>query len=135
MFHSTFRRVGDGGDFSPAVWRESFRSSARSLWEDDLGGSLSHCDRDGVRRALILEYLDDAVSIAYDDAERYWIAASSGVLASEFTVTGNGATVPAGSLIELESAWPIVEQFLRAPERRPTTTWVDAETLEWPDEY
>lgn len=135
MFHSTFRRVGDRRDFSPAVWRASFRSTARARWDHDLGGSISRRDRDGVRRSLVPEYLDGRVSIAYDDAEKYWIAVSSGGVTSGFMMTGNGATVPADSMIDLESAWPTVEQFLRAPEQRPAAIWVDAETLEWPDDY
>ncbi|AXK45715.1 hypothetical protein [Brachybacterium saurashtrense] len=134
-FHSTFRGVGDRGDFSPAAWEQSFRPTASSLWENDGGGSISHADEGGERRVLILEFVDGLVSIAYDDAERYWVAAPSGGLASEFVVSGNGATVPAGSGFALGTAWAIVEQFLRAPRRRPSASWVDADTLEWPDDY
>ena len=57
-------------------------------------------------------------------------------LGADFECLENGATVPKGSYLSWGAAWSVVESFLQSPETRPEAiNWVDADSLEWPEDY
>ena len=134
-FHSTFSAVGYRTNFSPVAWAGSFAPAALPQWERDLCGVISF-ERPGERRrALVFEYSAGLVSVMHDDSRSLWASARQLPLQSKFVVADSGATIPAGSLVSLERAWLLVEQFLEDSLCCPAGQWADAGLLDWPEDF
>lgn len=143
-FHSTFYSLGSKHDFSVDAWSEFFTADSAANWEKDEGGSIQFINDDNERYSLIMNYKSgEGISMSYDrysraDTTRNFslISQSRDGLHSGFDYLENGATVPKGSCLTWDDAWNTVKEFLCAPETQPTAvTWVDADTLNWPEDY
>lgn len=52
-----------------------------------------------------------------------------------FELLENGVTVPV-SFLSLEAAWPIIREFIEEPTTRPASaSWIDSQSLDWPEDY
>ena len=143
-FHSTFGKIGHGADFSPESWEAFFNATYAQEWGEDQGGSIQFHDADGTMHYLVLAYrADQKISLSYGSYSRTglsknvsFVSAPTGTLGSEFYLTDSGETVVADSFVSLAQAGRVVKEFLANPMHKPcSVSWVDAATLDWPEDY
>ena len=140
-YHSTLL-VG-GRAIDAVALREAIEAgTCRELQPGDYG-TLQFSDDGGERRTLIIESLGArGFSLAYDVysqqqpmANSMWYS-QSGVQAEGWMESDAGATVPACSLVNGESAVRAIAEFLNSPVAAPASlSWTDSNNLAWPEDF
>jgi len=143
-YHSTFYKLGHKDDFSAKAWKSAFSKENETKWDSEQSGSIQYFDDDGEQHSLIINYKQghglafslDRYNKADFSRNRSMLSVGQPSKINRFECVDSGATVSLGSFVPFEAAWPIVEHFLREPHNLPNCVeWIDANNLDWPEDY